>query len=241
MLHGVHLVSTGFEHVTFVVIDTDCDHDQAIINSLNDYGTLYRVITCSLGYLFDVTCLDDTTVAVSTNNGIKIIHIDSTTSESYIKTSKPCRGIAHHNGVLLWCEYQIGIQMMKLSDDRVSTLVKQDSLPYISYLSTCGDKINQANRDTCTVTCYTIKGETLWEYKDVSMLKDPICITMDNNYNIYVTSYNVVVLEPEGRQGRQLIRNDDGLKDLTGIYFDKCKNSLLVINCHGLGFLYQMS
>ena len=72
------------------------------------------------------------------------------------------------------------------------------------------------------------------------MLKDPFCITVDNDYNAYVTSYNVVVLEPEGRQGRQLIRNNDGLKDPTGIYFDKFNNSLLVINCHGLGFLYQI-
>ncbi len=63
---------------------------------------------------------------------------------------------------------------------------------------------------------------------------------MDNDYNVYVTSYNVVVLEPEGRQGRQLIRNNAGLKDPTEIYFDKFKNSLLVTNCHGLGFLYQM-
>lgn len=55
-----------------------------------------------------------------------------------------------------------------------------------------------------------------------------------------MTTYNVVVLEPEGRQGKQLMRNDDGFKDPTAIYFDKSKNSLLVTNCHGLGFLYQM-
>ena len=47
--------------------------------------------------------------------------------------------------------------MMKLSDDRVSTSVNQVSLPYISYLTTCGDKIYQANRDTSAITCYTIK------------------------------------------------------------------------------------
>lgn len=51
-----------------------------------------------------------------------------------------------------------------------------------------------------------------------------------------MTSYNVVVLEPEGRQGKQLIRNDDGFKDPTAIYFDKSKSSLLVTNSHGLGF-----
>ena len=69
---------------------------------LNDDGTLDKVIICSLGRPFDVTCLDDATVVVSTNNGIEIININSTKTERCIKTSKPCRGITHHNGVLLW-------------------------------------------------------------------------------------------------------------------------------------------
>ena len=47
--------------------------------------------------------------------------------------------------------------MMKLSDDIVFTLVNQDSQPYISYLTTCGDKIYQASRNTSAITCYTIK------------------------------------------------------------------------------------
>jgi hypothetical protein len=42
---------------------------------LNDDGILDKVITCSLGDPFDVTSLDDTTVAVSTNNCIDIIII----------------------------------------------------------------------------------------------------------------------------------------------------------------------
>ena len=37
---------------------------------LNDDGILDKVIICSLAYPIDVTCLDDTTVAVSTDNGI---------------------------------------------------------------------------------------------------------------------------------------------------------------------------
>jgi hypothetical protein len=156
---------------------------------------------------------------VSTNNGIEIINIDSTKTERRIQTSKPCYGITYHNGVLLWCEYQRGIQMMKLSDDRVTTLVKQINMPHFSYLTTCGDKIYQTNGYTSTVTCYTIKGEKLWEYKDESGLRDPRGVTGDNNSNVYLTSYSsnkVVVLEPDGRQGRQLISSEDGLNGPTG-------------------------
>jgi hypothetical protein len=61
--------------------------------------------------------------------------------------------------------------MMRLSDDRATTLVEQSNLSYGSYIATCGDNIYQANRHTSTVTCYTIKGEKLSEYKDVSVLK----------------------------------------------------------------------
>ena len=75
------------------------------------------------------------------------------------------------------------------------------------------------------------------------MLKDPQGVTVDNNSNVYVTSYSsnkVVVLEPDGRQGRQLTSRDDGLISPTGIYFDKSKNSLLIVNINGPAFLYEM-
>jgi len=216
-------------------------HNRLVI--LNDDGTLDKVITCSLGDPFDVTCLYDATVVVSTTNGIEIININSTKTERRIETSKPCYGITHHNGVLFWCENKRGIQMMKLSNDRVTTLVKQDNLPYDSFIATSGDKIYQTTNDNSTVTCYTMKGEKLWQYKDVSVLTYPYGITVDNKSNVYVTSFTsntVVVIAPDGRQGRKLISSDDGLKVPTGLYFDKSKNSLLVTNGHGPVFLYEM-
>jgi hypothetical protein len=71
---------------------------------LNDDGTLDKEPPCSLGRLFDVACIDDTTVPVSTLHDIEIINIESTKTERRIKTSQRCYGITHDNGVLLWCE-----------------------------------------------------------------------------------------------------------------------------------------
>ena len=133
--------------------------------------------------------------------------------------------------------------MMKLSDERVTTLVEQFKLPYFSYIAACGDKIYQTNYNTSTVTCYTMKGEMLWEYKDVSVLKDPWDVTVDNNHNVYVTSYtcnSVLVLGPDGRQGRRLISSPDELGGPSVLHFDKSKNRLLVTNYHGSAFLYDM-
>jgi hypothetical protein len=119
---------------------------------LNDDGTLDKVINCSLSYPFDVTYLDDRTVAVSVHNGIEIINIDTKKTKRRINTSQCCYAITYHNGVLLWCEYQRGIHTMKLSDDRITILVKQRNLPSDSYLTTCREKIYQTNPNTNTVT-----------------------------------------------------------------------------------------
>ena len=131
---------------------------------LNDDGTLYKEISCLSGHPYGVSCLDNITVTVSTYNDIKIINIESTKTVRRIKTGSPWFGITHHNGVLLWCEPERAIQMIKLSDDKVTTLVNQINLPYYSYITTCGHKIYQANRDTNIVTCYTKKGVKLWEH-----------------------------------------------------------------------------
>ena len=132
--------------------------------------------------------------------------------------------------------------MMKLSEDRITTLVKQSNLPSDSYITTCREKIYQANPKTKTVTCYTIRGDKLWEFKGKSMLTEVRGVTVDTNGNVYVTStgFNgVVVLEPGGKQGRQILSSDDGLKGPTGIYFDKSKNRLIVTNVNGPCLLYQ--
>ena len=110
--------------------------------------------------------------------------------------------------------------MMKLSDDIITTLVKQRNLQYDSYIATCREKIYQTNPNTNTVTCYTIKGDKLWEFKDESLLNDTRGVTVDNYDNVYVMSYksnSVVLLEPDGSQGRQILNSDDGLKDPMGI------------------------
>ena len=89
----------------------------------------------------------------------------------------------------------------------------------------------------------TTKGEKLWVVKDASILNDPQGIAVDNNYNVYVTSCisnSVVVIEPNGREGRQLISSDGELNDPNRIYVNKSKNSVLVTNYRGPALLYHM-
>jgi outer membrane protein assembly factor BamB len=63
--------------------------------------------------------------------------------------------------------------------------------------------IFQTNPVNNSVTCYTINGEKLWEFNDASVLRQPIGVAVDNNCNIYVTSFyynKVIVLSPDGKR-----------------------------------------
>jgi hypothetical protein len=210
---------------------TDSINQKLVI--LNNDGTLDKEITCSPYHPRDVTLIDDSTVAVSTSGDIRIINIDIKRTERVIKTTSMCYGIAYHKGALLWCEESRGLIKMELSDDRITTLVEDVKLPADSFVTTFGDKIFQTNHNNTSVTCYTINGEKLWEFNDASVLRQPIGVAVDNNCNIYVTSYyynKVIVLSPDGKQWRQLLDQNDGMSCPYGIYIDKTTNNILIIN-----------
>jgi hypothetical protein len=58
-------------------------------------------------------------------------------------------------------------------------------LPDESFVTTFGDKIFQTNLVNNSVTCYTISGEKLWEFRDESVLRNPVSIAVDNNCEVY--------------------------------------------------------
>ena len=192
----------------------------------------------------DLNLIDDSTVDVSTAVDIRIINIDTKQTERVIKTTGRCYGIAYHKWTLLLCEYLRGLIKIELSDGRITTLVKNVKLADQSFVTTFGDKIFQTNHVNNSVTCYTINGEKLWKFKDESVLSTPVGVAVDNNCNIYVTSYSynkVIVLSPDGKQWRQLLDQNDGMRCPYAIYIDKTTNNILIINYNGSAFLYHIS
>ena len=76
---------------------------------------------------FDVTCIDDTRLAISTgkHQQISILNIASMQIEKTINTSDRCYGITQSGKSLIFCEKSRGISRVQLSDDSKSLLVKQ--------------------------------------------------------------------------------------------------------------------
>jgi hypothetical protein len=221
---------------------TDSSKQKRVI--LNNDGTLDKKITCSPYFSRDVTLIDDSTVAVSTAGDIHIINIDTKRTERVIKTTSRCYGIAYHKGTLLWCAELSGLNKIGLSNDIITTLFEDVKLPDQSFLTTFGDKIFQTNLVNNSVTCYTINGEKLWQFNDASVLRQPVGVAVDNNCNIYVTSFyysNVIVLSPDGKQWRQLLDQNDGMSGPYGISIDKTTNNILITNYYGSALMYHIS
>jgi hypothetical protein len=120
-----------------------------------------KVIICSLGRPFDVTCLDDATVVVSTNNGIEIININSTKTERRITTSRPSRGITHHNGIPFGISNLVcKVRLISLTDFTVGCCITDTicvCLSFVVLIATDGGLVS-IDTDPNVVTVDNISG-----------------------------------------------------------------------------------
>jgi len=194
---------------------------------------------------YDVTCIDDTMLAISTgiHHQISILNIASKKIEKIISTSDGCYGITQNGRSLLFCEYSKGISRVQLSDNSISLLIKQEGFPDWAYVITSGDNIYHTNPTANTVSCHKISGDKLWEFQDVAILRNPHGVAVDKNLNVYVASMDndsVVVISPDGKRCRTVLGKSDGIDSPFAICFDKVKNNLVVCNVNGTAFLYKV-
>ncbi|CAG2221674.1 unnamed protein product [Mytilus edulis] len=111
-----------------------------------------------------------------------------------IKTSNQCYGITNEKGRLLYYEVGRGIQTADVnSGSTVTTVVKVDGEHIWNYVTTSNDRIYHTINKSNTVTCYTVTGHKVWEYKDESILKSVHGVAVDNDSNVYVVSMGITV------------------------------------------------
>jgi hypothetical protein len=199
----------------------------------------------ALSSAYDVTCIDDKRLGISTGSDkqISIINIASKKTEKIINTSNMCYGITYNEGSLLFCEKSKGISRVQLSDNSISLLVKQEKFPYHTHVITSGDNIYHTNNTTNTVSCHKINGDKLWEFQNVAIIREPHGIAVDRDLNVYVVSRSnnsVVVISPDGKRCRTVLGKSEAINNPTAICFDKVKNNLLVCNRRGTAFLYNV-
>ncbi|XP_063440550.1 uncharacterized protein LOC134721443 [Mytilus trossulus] len=222
------------------------DHSNHRLVIHNENG-LFVCETPVSNWPIDVTCIDENTVAVTNNVTpfyIEIFNIVNKKTVRQINTSNQCYGITNEKGRLLYYEVGRGIQTADVnSGSTVTTVVKVDGKQNWNYVATSNDKIYHTINQSNTVTCYTITGQEVWEYKDESILKSVRGVAVDNDSNVYVVSNehdSIVVLSPDGKHARRLLTKENGIQHPYGIYFDKGRNILMVTNVYGPTSLYKV-
>ncbi|XP_063420759.1 uncharacterized protein LOC134705976 [Mytilus trossulus] len=196
----------------------------------------------------DATYIDENTVAVTRSENpshIVIFNIRNKKIVKMIKTSGQWYGITNRNGKLVYYETGSGIQTVDVNNEStINTVVKIDDENHWNYVATLKDKIYHANYYSDTVTCYTITGQKVWEYKDESILKEPRGVTIDNDSNVYVASREnnrIVVISPDGKYARELLGGEHKIEEPYCIHFDQNRNILLISNSRGTAFLYKIT
>lgn len=180
------MVFSSYNTFRNVIVITDSDGKQP------------SEIPVSLSQPFDVTCIDNNTVAVTSgisNQGIQLIDIESKTVTQKISTEYLCHGITYSNGLLFYCVMGKGIYRFTIKDSNVKRIVEC----YLSewpYVSSFRDKLYYAQRDKNTVICCNIDGKFNWTFKNESILVYPGGLSVDNDGYIYIVSYqhNSVIL-----------------------------------------------
>ncbi|CAG2249046.1 unnamed protein product [Mytilus edulis] len=110
------------------MIFADCYYNKRLVIVHSD-GTLDTEIPLSPLQPFDVTCIDDKTVAVTTlyNNQLVLVDTNNEQVTKKIETGK-CRGITYMQGQLLYCEIGKGIQAINVSNNKEITIVKDETI-----------------------------------------------------------------------------------------------------------------
>ncbi|XP_071150543.1 uncharacterized protein [Mytilus edulis] len=197
---------------------------------------------------FDITRIDDKTVAITSGDsfkkpGIDIIDTERRQKIKFIGLPSRSYGFTCDHDSLFVCVEGHGIFKINIMDN-ISSQVISCNLPSLSYVSVFANKIYYTIDNDHSVVCCDRNGSRVWRFKDTSVLKNPRGITLDNSGNVFVVSQtksNVVIISNDGKLHRQILTKDDGLWESSAIFFDKQTSKLLVANNEETAYLYSVT
>lgn len=141
----------------------------------NPNASVDKLIPLSLHFIYDVTCLVDSMVAVSFSEAkeIKLVNIVSGIVSQTIGTDYVLDGITQRQGKMICCACEHGIFLHDPNGITSTTIVK-GGITRLNYVTTFKDNIYHTNCETDTVRCYETSGEKVWEYRDTNILKKTV-------------------------------------------------------------------
>lgn len=174
---------------------------------------------------------------------ITIIDIQNKQIKNEIPVDNKYYGVAVKDGKFICCAAGKGIHSINPHNNSTNDIVC-DKTPKFCYVETFGDKFFQTNNKLNSVICYDIQGSVQWSFKDESVLKGPIGISVDNDGNVYIvgkSSSNVVAISADGQQYKEILTANDDLLDPSCLHYNISSNQLLVANYEKNAMIFTLN
>lgn len=218
------------------------------LNVIKSDDTLRYIMPLDPSYGYDITFIDEKTVAITSGHlsmktGIDIINIKNRSKLNFIRLPDRTYGITCDHGFIFVCVSECGIYKVNTLDYTTSRVISC-SLPAYSYVSVSTEKIYYTDYKDASVICCDHNGSRIWVFKDDSVLKIPRGIAVDNDGSVFVIGHgssNVVIISNDGKSHKEILNKEDGLREPSAIFFDKQKRELLVANDKQTAFLYNIT
>ncbi|CAC5399723.1 unnamed protein product [Mytilus coruscus] len=222
------------------------NHSEKLVVLNADGENKYTIPFSELYSSYDLACVDDKTVAITTGNshgktGVIITDLTTRKEKRIINLSSTPYGITFDGKSLICCCKDIRVISCT---DFSNTIIPNTAVSAYSSIATHDGKIFYSDLQKNTVTCCSYSGVPLWELKNKSVLQRPRGITVDDKGNVFVLimdSSIILVISPDGKQYRQIQTKQYDLTKPSSIFFDKIRKQLLVTNEDCFAHLYSIS
>ncbi|CAG2241842.1 unnamed protein product [Mytilus edulis] len=220
--------------------------------AVNTQGKTEYTIQLSDPYnAFDVECMDENTVAVTTGKsykltqltGISIVDLTKRKVTKFINLPGFPYGITYDGKSFICCVEDKDLHVVSCSDYSITT-IPNTTLPRNSYVSSRAGMIFFTNPDSNKISCCLYDGTAVWEFNRGNLLHTPRGITVDDKGNVFVVgqdSCNCIVISPDRKQYKEILTRKSGLSSPSSIFFNRIKKQLLVTNNSSIANVYNIS
>ncbi|VDI63519.1 Hypothetical predicted protein [Mytilus galloprovincialis] len=196
----------------------------------NKDGLFIRDIPVS-GEPWDLSVIDTDQIAVSYKdlNYIEVIDLKKMLVLKTVTFKDICLGISYYDGKIYVVVDGSRIVVLDMEGTILNTIKGLESGFNIT---TIADRIYYTDRISDTVICCTTTGTNICNFKDVSLVRlGGIAIDGAKNvYDVGSQSNNLMILQNDGKAGKTLLTESDGLKSPERLYYNKERDILLVCN-----------
>lgn len=184
---------------------------------------------------YDATAIDENQIAVSDhwNETISIVDVRNENVNKTLCTENEVTWISYTDGQIIFCVLKTGIQRLNINTETIYNVINDETVSNVSHVVASNDRICYTCPDTSeTVTVLDSYNNVIFEHKDSFLLINPWGVTTDIYNDVYVTGHwsnTLFGISPDGKKVRQLLGENDGLRNPTGVHYDCHTNQLIVV------------